>query len=863
MVAAVMLAAAGLGVVRSGLAEEISIAADLDYMPSLETFIALMPIPEPITPDQSTGAVPAGFENLIEPQTNVIDVYYNGRILTSAVATYAPGSITFDDPDAIVDLMEDVDKRAAVTAALTGPLKTHGDLVCLPGETLEDEGCGVLQPTVAGVVFDRNAFRADVFVNGTYRAVQGSIGARYLEPSDGDPAVLSYLSGIISGGDQQTNDYDILNHTILGFEDNRVVSDLLYDNRDGFFLDQGQFISDQEAWRLQGGLFRTAPLEAVAQEKMIGVGIGTQLDSRMDLDLVTGTPLVLFLPVRSKVDIFGNGRLLASQTYDAGNQVLNTATLPPGSYEVTLRIQEIGGGTREETRFFAKTPELPPSDAPTYVFQIGQLIDDDVQGRDGDLIGDVTSTHLFRAGTVHRVDDQTGWFADLMGSTDQVLLQTGGVFLDESTRLQGGVIATTEQDYGYFLRYTDRFDNLGMNLSLRQIFAGKTREFRDPDIFDPFINDSQQFNGALSYRFPDWSTTVSMVGSYSVEDDLKAWSFGPQFTSQVFYEDGLDIQWTGSVTQSDREFLALTQLRFSYVVDNWTYQAALGYRHSDPRPNDTSDNGSGPEGDVLVVWDDQDLVEGDLSLRAGAVKNVFEDSIYAGGDYANDIGRVGFDYETAFHSGGSFTTYAGSFDVNLIGNPDGFAFGGPALTESGVMVLLDGNTDPDRTFLINVDGDPQDKIRLGESVFLPLPPYATYEISLTDDTEGFVHLDRDSQLLTLFPGNAVSVHFRADELVAIFGRIVNEFGDPVADGRIDGAIGIASTDSSGFFQTEVTTARRLAVTPPGEAPCAVDLPELPGELYADLGVLTCEPIDESTFAAIVEIAQDIEGNTDD
>ncbi len=855
-----LLMAAGLGAVRSGLAEEIVIAADLDYMPSLDAFAGLIKIPEPISPDQSNAAIPAGFENLVEPQTNVVDVYYDGRILTSVVATFAPGSITFDDPEAIVALIEDVDKREAVIAALTGPMKSHSDLVCLPGETLEDEGCGVLQPPIAGVIFDRNAFRADLFINGAYRGVQGASGPRYLQASDGDVAVLSYLSGIISGGDGQDTDYDILNQTIVGFEDSRFVSDLLYDSEDGVFLDQGQIVSDQEAWRLQGGLFRTAPLEAVAQEKMIGIGIGTQLDSRMDLDLVTGTPLVLFLPVRSKVDIFGNGRLLASQTYEAGNQVLNTASLPPGSYEVTLRIQEIGGGTREETRFFAKTPELPPADTPTYVFQIGQLINDDQQGRDGEFIGDVTSTPLFRAGTVHRVDDQTGWFADLMGSDDQVLAQTGAVYLDDLMRLQGGIIATTDRDYGYFLRYTDRFEEIGVNVSARQIFAGDTRDSRDPDVFDPFINHSQQFNGGISYRLDDWAASVSMVGSYSVEGDAKSWSFGPQFTANVFSENGLNVQWTGSVTQSNREFLALTGLRFTYADDHWTYRGNVGYRHADPRPVATSDGGSGVEAGGIVIWDDHDILEDDLQIRAGAVHTVIEDSVAVGADYANNIGRVGFDYETTFNSGEVFQTYSGVFDINLIGNEDGFAFGGPALTESGVMVLLDGNVEPERTFLVNVDGDPRERISVGESVFLPLPPYATYEISLTDDTEGFIHVDQVNHELTLFPGNAVSVKYIADRLIAVFGQIVDEAGEPVADGRIEGAIGIASTDSSGFFQTEVTTARRLAITPPSGTRCAVDLPAMPDELYADLGILICEPIDDTAFAAIIEFAQ---GNGED
>ena len=307
-------------------------------------------------------------------------------------------------------------------------------------------------------------------------------------------------------------------------------------------------------------------------------------------------------------------------------------------------------------------------------------------------------------------------------------------------RLQTGVIVTTDQDYGYFLRYSDRFDDLGLNLSLRQIFAGDTATSRNGDVFDPFIDRSQQFSGAVSYQLPEWQTSVSMIGSYSREGDVTSWSFGPQFAALVYRGGSLNINWTGSVTQSDQDFLALTQLRLTYVEDNWTYQANLGYRHSNPRSNNTSDGGSGPEGSAVISWEDLDMFEDDLAIRAGAVHNVTEDSVFAGGDYANDIGHVGFDYETNFYGGDNFTTYSGLFDVNLIGNPDGIAFGGPAMPESGILVLLDGNVGSSTEFRIEVDGDPRGLIEVGGGLFLPLPPYETYDIAVVDDATGFVHL---------------------------------------------------------------------------------------------------------------------------
>ena len=799
--------------------------------------------PQTNVPDDRGASVPIGFEELVEPQTNIVDVYYNGLRVAEAIATYSPGTIEIHDPAQIVAEMADLADRAMVLGALTGELPTNASLVCLDGEANDDTGCGILSPNVAGVIFDQNNFRVDVFVAGAYRQVLFDYAPRYLHPSDGDPAVISYVTGIVSGGDDQDTDYDVLNRTILGYMDNRAVFDLVYGSDDGVFLDEGRFIAEREALRYEAGLFRTAPLEAVAQEKIVGVSIGTQLDSRLGLDLISGTPLIIFLPVRSKVDIFGNGRLLSSATYDAGNQTLNTASLPPGSYEVTLRITEIGGGSREETRFFAKTPELPPGDAPVYVLQIGQMVDDDFRGRGEPVIGTLTDTTLLRAGTIHRLDDQTGWFADAMGSDTQLLLQTGGVFLDVPLRLQAGVVGTTDADFGYFLRYSDHFDAYSLNLSMRQIFAGDTAQTRDGDIFDPFIDSSQQFSGSVTYRLPDTPASVSMIGSFSREADVESWSFGPQFSALVYSGDGMNLNWTGSATQSDREFLAISQLRLTYIEDNWTYEANLAYRHADPQPGNTSDGGSGPEGSAVIAWEDLDTFEDDLAFRAGAVHNVNEDSVFAGGDYATDIGRVGFDYETNFRDGDNFTTYSGLFDINLVGNPDGFAFGGPGMPESGVIVLLDGNVSADREFSVKVNGESFGLVDVGGSLFLPLPPYETYDIMVVGDETGFVHLDYTHQTVTLFPGNAVSLNFVANHLVPVFGQIVDAQGDPIANAKIDGTIGVASSDEFGYFQGEVTTARKLEVQSGDGQVCAVALPEtLPGDVYADLGVLTCTAI---------------------
>src|SRR5207247_1591607 len=139
-----------------------------------------------------------------------------------------------------------------------------------------------------------------------------------------------------------------------------------YSSGVGFLVDNFVAEVDEPGTRYSGGLFWAPGIDLTGQRKILGVGVGTQFDTRVDRDQVFGNQLIVFLAQRSRVDILRDGRLLTSRSYEAGNQALDTAGLPDGSYEVVLRIQEFGGGAREERRFFIKNARIAPLDQPVY-----------------------------------------------------------------------------------------------------------------------------------------------------------------------------------------------------------------------------------------------------------------------------------------------------------------------------------------------------------------------------------------------------------------------------------------------------------------------------------------------------------------
>src|SRR5580698_2993768 len=298
---------------------------------------------------------PAEFSDLLRPQQTVVDVYFGGVRVGVAKATYQPGRLRFDDPAAVAALLPHLLRPAELIAALTGDLPTHADLVCHDGQPM---GCGELAPDVAGVIFDESRFRVEVFVNPKQLAVSAARGPRYLPEPTAGLSLVDSLGGAASGSSDGDSSFSLQNRAIVAYHDARLTSEISASTDVGFQAETLAASVDRPGVRYQAGLFWSPAFDFTGQSRMYGFGVGSQFDTRADADQIAGAPLVVFLAHRSQVDILRNGQLLASRLYDAGNQTLDTAYLPDGAYNVTLRIRDVDGTTSETQRFFVKSQAM-------------------------------------------------------------------------------------------------------------------------------------------------------------------------------------------------------------------------------------------------------------------------------------------------------------------------------------------------------------------------------------------------------------------------------------------------------------------------------------------------------------------------
>ena len=135
---------------------------------------------------------------------------------------------------------------------------------------------------------------------------------------------------------------------------------------------------------------------------MVGGRITASDRTREDGDFTGGTPLEVFLPVRGRVEIRRDGRLINTGFYEAGAQQLDTSSFPGGAYDIEIRIlDEQGNEQSRQTRFFAKQYQLPPLGEWLFFAETGQIM----ERRNDASLPESTGLWLSRAGVSRRLLD--------------------------------------------------------------------------------------------------------------------------------------------------------------------------------------------------------------------------------------------------------------------------------------------------------------------------------------------------------------------------------------------------------------------------------------------------------------------------
>lgn len=785
---------------------------------------------------------PAGFDQLARPRELLVDIYYGDRKVGEAMAVVAPGTLRFADPSKVAALVPKLVSSPEIIAALSGDLPSHPELVCSPGNSSH---CGELSTQGAGIIFDEDHFRVSLFFAARFVRTSPAVADVYLKAPTG-PLSLTSSSGLaLSGSTGTPATYNLQNRTILSLRNARIRADSSYAAKLGLVVDDLVGEVDRKDLRYSAGLFWAPGLDLTGQRRIVGIGVGTQFDTRADRDILEGTPLVLFLQQTARVELVVEGRLVTSRTYGAGNNVLDTSALPDGSYPVVLRIRQENGMVHEEQRFFVKNAQIAPVGQPLLFAYAGML----ANARRFRPIS-LSNDFYYQIGTARRLNRSIALDVSAIGAGDKNMLEAGGWLITRVGRLRVAGLVSTKGDKGGLLQLgSSGHGSINFNFDIRRVWSSDGRPLIPlPAYVDSFGSAAPtgaqvgngsytQVSGSIGYSLG--RAYLSVIGSLRHDAGFPMdYTVGPNLNWPIVSKRGVELVLQADAQRTRTTTAAFAGFRLQFTSNRMSLLSTTG--HATRR----TEGHSGGDADRMVrsfsaeyFHENEDRTQ--VSAYAGYNRSLDTSDVHAGAAIYSRLGSARGDVLHPLEGQGGLQ-YGLTVQAGAAIGRDELALGGRDVEESALVVSVDGDRGRS-AFDVLVDEQPRGRLVAGASIPIFLQPYRSYKVRLRPVGPLSVDYDSTTRSITLYPGNVANVRWTARSLFTVFGQAVRPDGRPVANAMVQSERGIGETNDEGYFQVDVAGGDRLSFTSGVSGACEARIATVKGEEdLVPLGKVICQ-----------------------
>jgi len=758
-------------------------------------------------------SAPPGFESLTEPQTTLVDIYFDGQFLASQIATYSTKEITFSKPEDITKNIPYLKDESIVLNALSGPIATNAKSLC---EHKGQKDCGELEPGISGIIFDENRFRADLFINPGFFTIQSASLQKYLPPSDSGWSWLQAMNTAYSGNAESSGkDYTLKSNSTFAYQENRlqIIGSIQNDNVNN--IDTAVFSRDWQGKEYQLGYFRSnsGNFQFMGDSPIRGIRLASSLKTREDLRQTAGNELKVFLAERSEVLLFKNGRLLSSRFYDQGTQVLDTTTLPDGAYDITIKIRQSGNQTREETLFYVKTTQLPPVDQALYFFEAGELLN----SKSDSGFANNTGLKLFRGGYHDRLSDQFGFLAGLSQVEDNYSFELGLTHIGRHHQFSMGAFSGNNSKSGGRLNLRTQVADFFINANFRKV----TNDKYDPTDLSDFIGaPSAQSSITLTTALPFGRFELSARSNRRNNTRLKNYSSRLNFPRLRI--NASEMLSGITVSRENGVNFGLMTLEFRLSGKHFSGQLRPEYTFNDDIATDFSKD---IQTRGVVSWQDRDIyTDKDLRVDLRARRQSELKSYGAELDLATQSGRARLQAEHVRKGSKSSTRVVGNAYTSFLLNNSSAKLGSRNQSQSAILIKINGDI-TDTAFDVLVNGKPRGIAYPNKTLAVNLRPYERYQIQIRQRGSSFVDYDQKTKNVTLYPGNVVTFAWQVTQLDVVFGQLFDQYAFPITNALISGVSGLSTTDDEGIFQAEILRGTKTINIETKTATCKINLPD--------------------------------------
>ncbi|MCH9691533.1 MAG: TcfC E-set like domain-containing protein [Gammaproteobacteria bacterium] len=751
-------------------------------------------------------SAPKGFEALTAPQELVADLYYGSRAIGAAHITVDPQYIRFTSPMSVLSLLPETLDESALMFSLKTPQPKNTQYVC---RSAGQVNCGHLTPDKFGVIYDEERYRLDIFIAPELLPQQPAIDNPYLpdSSSENEFSIVQNLRGTWSGveNDWGSGSYSatLNGNTIIGFEESALHANWSVASEEGYQLNTLHWTRDYRGKAYSVGLLQPQGGSLLTQEALYGVELRSSLRSRTDINYLQGAPIEVNMPVRGRVEVYRNKRLIHTEMMEAGNHLLNTSTMHSGSYEVEIRtFDETGRALSQYIEFFSKDSQLPPpgewrwsfqAGLPTRNYSTGTLPEHD---NSAGILPEHYNSGLVQGSVARRLTDNLGLFSSVAATEKEQLFKLDARWIGRYMELSPSLMVTNQGRIGYGLqaRMKTRFGTLS---AMETKFETASTAIQNENYHFLSNGYSQRnlqwqsniFGGWLSLRYSERNQPQRLPSeefTFGAAEKLTTLEFG----RTIFQSLNWFGEFTISHSEADDERYTSVGIQFRRRTDHWQHSVAL-------RSESNNQGGRAEQLDARVDWYDQDLwaaeVEQHFLVKKETGGNFLESQTQIAGNRGYLNATVGFKR----HQAGNSINYLGGFSTNLVGVNDALAWGGEKSLNSAVIIDIEGSEKKD--FEILVDGNRRGYAKGGAQSVISLPAFKSYDLSIRPLDDGFFNYRERRKLLTLYPGNVSLEKYQILSQTLAFGQLKKD-GKALAGIKVSIGKYNTLTDQSGIFQ---------------------------------------------------------------
>ncbi|AEX53410.1 alpha-fimbriae usher protein [Rahnella aquatilis CIP 78.65 = ATCC 33071] len=824
--------------------------------------------------------VPPGFEELVSGQNIWLNLNLLGQSAGLFEANVTLETVQFKDPQAVMTALNLPLKAGTpdyqkMLATLSAPLSRHGNLAC--GSNANAKGCGYLETDSLALIYDENNSAADVFVSKKLVPDAGKKALYYTPTTQTENALIHQQTLNVAAQDeyqslslQGSGALGVLTNGYVGFDwslnsyksddsESQTVSvdDLYFRQSLGkrHYVQAGRMDSRDLSSNLGGNIsFSLLPLNAID-----GIRAGSSL-SYLNLEEASkGSPLVVLLSSKSRVDAYRGNQLLGTFYLNNGSNTLDTGNFPSGSYAVTLRIYENNQLVRTETQPFTKTGGIGDGHMQWFI-QAGETADNKVVSSTDDEDSNSTSRKpVVQAGARLPVFAELTATAGVANTDNENYGEAGlqwthgftGKVIDGVLDMQANVFSGTDGSKGNVeqISYND-----GFSMSIyRNAAYGKSCTSADAGQYDyADIGCYESVSGTLSVPVKGWSASLGYTYN-------KNTSLSPDYSSYDPSKPFEDNMINNTESQSTSKTLQLS-LNKSFNWKQMTITTRFGgYRR---QSSSASDNDKGiymgfslsrstPKNSQLrssnssFSTDYQGSQNGDAQMTYNASQNWDwgsnndrELGIDVGGtdtDNANASvhgrlnGQYGegeltisdsYDNEQKTHQG----AVTGSYSSSVAVSKSGFFWGPGGTGSPGAAVAVkvkgkdeDADAADDALVDVSVQGGGATKMKQNSKALFPVTGFEEGKVSVDESrdvsngSQASITQGAGSQKLFLLPGKMKVREVTMESHYTYVGQLVTATGEPINQGSMLNASAFSPSEDGGFTAEMTSLAKSLYV----------------------------------------------------